>query len=126
MTTTHSLYAVHFSDGRIKVGVTSDVSKRMSYYAQEARRNRVESLTWWSCAPLDRHLALLVERHFCREMSDLAMPRHREWFEGDSEAFASVIGALQRLRNSVALPSESVVELPYLGRFGHQRTGARA
>lgn len=122
----HCVYAVHFADGRIKVGVTADVAKRMSYYAQESRRNRVESIVWWSCAPMDRAFAYLVERHFCREMRDAAMPRHREWFEGNAEAFASVTAALERLRTSVALPEEDVTALPFLGRTGRIVTSRAA
>ena len=126
MSKTHCLYAVHFSDDRIKVGVTADVAKRMRYYVQESRRNRVEHLTWWSCAPMSKELALIVERHFCREMSSLALACHREWFDGDWAAFASVIAALERLRAGVALPNEAVANLPYMGGYGHLHTGATA
>lgn len=126
MSDRYSVYAVHFADNRIKIGTTGDVPKRMSYYAQEARRNRVEHLTWWSCAPMEKWRALLVERHFCREMRDLSMVGHREWFEGDSAAFASVIGALDRLRGSVAVEGEHKADLPFLGQWGQFVTGAAA
>lgn len=123
---THRVYAVYFADGRIKVGVSANVRRRMSYYAQEARRNRIRCLTWWACAPMDKGLAFLVERHFCREMRGAAMTRHREWFEGDAAAYAAIVPALERLRASVAVPSESVVDLPWLGIDGHVVAEVRA
>lgn len=126
MSKTHSLYAAYFSDGRIKIGVTADVPKRMSYYAQEARRNRVSSLTWWSCAPIEHGTALLIEKSMCRHMREYAMPRHREWFEGTSTDFQAFISGLERFRVSAADSDESPEDLPFMGSYGHVMTEARA
>ena len=123
---THSVYAVYFSDARIKIGVTADVAKRMTYYAQESRRNRVRSLTWWSCAPTEKDCAYRIERLFCRGMQDAAISRHREWFEGDASAFQSVIKALDGLRADIASGEEVATDLPFLGRWGHIATEVRA
>ena len=119
---THAVYAVFFSDGRIKVGLTANTMKRMQYYAQEARRNRVQSLTWWASSPTHERFARCIERHFCREMRPCAIPGHREWFVGDAPAFQSVISALERLREQFAVDEESAAELPFLGSCGHAQT----
>jgi predicted GIY-YIG superfamily endonuclease len=126
MTKTHSVYAVHFSDNRIKVGVTSSVVRRMAYYAQEARRNRVDSLTWWSCAPLSYGDALCIEKHFCRQMRECSMPRHREWFDGDAAAFGSVLSALERMRSRAATADEVVADIPFAGQTGQISCGVLA
>lgn len=123
---THAVYAVYFSDGRIKVGVTADVPKRMSYYAQEARRNRVDSLTWWSCAPVERWIALRIETHICRHMREFSMQRHREWFAGDTNDFGAFVAALERLRVAAADEGEAPGDLPFMGRHGHVNTGLSA
>ncbi len=119
---THAVYAVFFSDGRIKVGLTANTQKRMRYYAQEARRNRVEYLTWWASAPTYERFARCIEKHFCREMRPCAIPGHREWFIGDTAAFQSVMGALERLREQFAIDDEAINELPFLGSHGHAQT----
>lgn len=95
----YAVYVVHFSNDRIKVGISSQVHERMKYYAQEARRNGVEFVTWWSCKEFDsKSIALFTERILCNELREGAIHRHREWFYGGSKAFAAVIGAVERLR----------------------------
>lgn len=123
MMPTHSFYAVHFSDSRIKVGVTADIAKRIGYYTQESRRNRCQHLTWWSSAPAEKRLAYMIERFFCRGMREVSIPHHREWFEGDTKAYASVVAALEVYRADVALPTENMEDLAFLGRHGHVVTG---
>jgi hypothetical protein len=123
---THSVYAVYFSDVRIKVGITANVPKRMSYYAQEARRNRVDHLTWWSCAPVTHCMALRMETHFCRQVREFAMPKHREWFEGDASDFSAILVALEDFRVALADGHEVAADLPFQGRHGHIATGLNA
>lgn len=113
----HVVYAVHFDDKRIKVGVTSNIKKRMSYYAQEARRNHVDGLTWWACKPLPKWIAYLIERRFCRANQDIAMPKHREWF--DDVSYDSVLDALVSMRTRCAdVLDELADDVRFGGSFG--------
>ena len=113
----HVVYAIHFDDKRIKVGVTSNIQKRLRYYVQEARRNRVEGLTWWASSPAPKSLAYLIERHFCRRNKAIAMPSHREWFDGVS--YASILAALENMRGQCAEAlGEHPADVPYAGSSG--------
>lgn len=96
-----NVYAVHFDDDRIKVGVTSNTRQRMRYFAQETRRNRGAGFTWFSAGGFDKSGALLAERILCRALADDAMPGHREWSEGTPERYAFVLEAVNKLRNSI-------------------------
>lgn len=53
-----------------------------------------------------------------------SMPRHREWFVGDSDAFRAVVSALERLRNEFADEDEDISDLPFMGSCGNCNTGA--
>lgn len=117
----HAVYVVYFSDDRIKVGLTANVRKRMRYFAQEARRNRVEHLVWYACAPTRKSFARSIETHFCREMRPCAIAGHREWFIGDTSAFGAVINAIDRLREEFAENDEAVADLGFLGSSGQAR-----
>lgn len=119
---THVVYAIYFSDHRVKVGVTADFAKRRSYYQQEAARNRSVCATWWATAPAPKYYALLIEKHFCRANRDLSMSGHREWFEGDSTFYGSVIEALVDLRKRVAKRiGENDADIDFRGQWGYDR-----
>lgn len=122
----HVLYAVRFSDGRTKIGISADVERRMTYYAQEARRNRVSHLTWWACKPFkDKSAALLAERVLCRVWKDNAIAGHREWIDGAE--YASVINDAEQLRASIGDEvGEDAADLPWSGAHGFISTGAQA
>lgn len=96
-----NVYAVHFDDDRIKVGVTSNTRQRMRYFAQETRRNRGAGFTWFSAGGFDKSGALLAERILCRALADDAMPGHREWSEGTADRYAFVIAAVENLRDAI-------------------------
>lgn len=123
-----ALYAVMFADQRIKVGISGNVPKRMTYYVQEARRNRVTHLTWWACKPFATKAgALRAEGVLCRVMSSAALPSHREWFEGTAEDFSQIIRWTDELR--ATLGDETGVDrrdIPFLGRHGSWRAEATA
>lgn len=123
-----AIYVVKFSDDRIKVGITGNVRKRMSYYTQEAQRNRVSHLTWWACKPFHcKRDALKAERVLCRVLADAAIPRHREWFNGTSKDYSDVVRWGDELR--ATLGSETGVDrldIPHSGSFGHWQAMAQA
>lgn len=97
-----NVYAICFDDNRIKVGVTANVLKRMRYFAQEARRNRVSGFTWFSAGGFrSKENALLCERVLCRTLASDAMPGHREWVEGGAKDFEFVLSAIAQLRHSM-------------------------
>lgn len=114
------LYVVHFSDDRIKVGITSDVTRRMSCYRQEAARHDINAVVWWASAPFaTKDAALLAERILCRTYSDFRLPRHREWIRGNPQGFAGVIKTAEKLRELIGDESEEEkIDLPYLGLTG--------
>ena len=114
----YRIYAVYFSDNRVKIGITSDADQRMRYYSQECRRNRVSWFGWWASAEFSKQSALLAERTICRAYSDLAMLGHREWFDGDSNLYTSVIESAEQLRVALREDHEVVSDIPYQGRQG--------
>lgn len=120
-----NLYAIHFDDNRVKVGVTSNITKRMSYYAQEGRRNRLSGFTWFAAGGLHtKSDALLLERVLCNALKDLAIQGHREWIEGDAKMFGEVISAISQLRKSIN-PSACGFTDDKWGRFDLQKRGAK-
>lgn len=122
------LYVVMFSDQRIKIGISGDVSKRMTYYTQEAQRNRVSYLTWWACKPFARRSdALEAERVLCHSLAAAAMPRHREWFDALSSDFPFVIKLADELRLSLGDEvGNDRLDVPFLGSHGSWERGAAA
>ena len=119
---THVVYAVRFSDDRIKVGITANAKKRMSYYAQEAPPNRVNHLVWWACAPTFKRFAMIMEKHLCSELRPQSIPGHREWFIGDTEEFGVVVKAIEIMREKSAMKGEVVEELPFRASSGQKLT----
>lgn len=115
----HFLYVVRFSDRRIKFGVSANVRRRMTYYRQEARRNNVDGLVWWSAAPfLKKDQALHAERAMRLHFRDYSREHQREWLVRPID-FYTVILAADELR--AMLGDESEVEkrdLPYMGAHG--------
>lgn len=117
----YRLYVVRFSDDRIKVGISSDVVRRMTYYKQEARRNDVQGIGWWACAPFScKAEALRAERIVCNACAALVIPRHREWFRGDVTYYAALIDAIEQLRSAMGKETGlAAKDLPYLGMHGY-------
>lgn len=112
----YRLYVVRFTDDRVKIGISADVKKRMSYYAQEARRNDVDGIVWWaSTAFAGKDSALLAERVLCRAFKPHAIRGHREWLRANTDGFAAVIDSVETLR--VAMGNE-IGEATYGYRLG--------
>lgn len=85
-------YVVYFSDGRIKIGMTSNFFKRMSYYRQQAKKSGITQVTWWAATAFaEKRACLLMERLMCNCYRHLALRRRREWIAGDAKIFAEVI-----------------------------------
>lgn len=112
----HRLYVVRFTDDRVKIGISANVKKRMSYYMQEARRNDVDGIVWWASTAFDRkESALLAERALCQAFKPHVIAGHREWFRADSAGFKAVIESTEELR---AAMGDEVGEAIYGYRFG--------
>src|SRR5690349_18341888 len=99
--TAYRLYVVRFSDNRIKIGISGDVQTRMDCFIQEARRSKIDHVTWWACAPLSsKRVALLVKKGLRRSYSDKSIPTHRDWLLGitfreviqDAKSFRASLG----------------------------------
>jgi hypothetical protein len=92
-------YVAFFSQtGRIKVGITGDIQKRMGYYRQEARRHDLGHVTFACGQKNYKGLARTVETELCRALKQCAVPQHREWFAGDYEAFQAVVALTRRMQ----------------------------
>jgi hypothetical protein len=93
-------YVVCFSDGRIKVGFTSNVKQRMRSYIREAKRSGAHHITWWTSTSFsNKKTALLMERLMCNSYKHMAVPGFREWFEGDSKDFEKIIKQAEFVRD---------------------------
>lgn len=92
-------YVAYFPQtGRIKVGITSNLQKRISYYRQEARRHDLGNVTFTCGRKQYKGLARTVETELCRALKPWSVPRHREWFVGDYEAFEKVTALTRRMQ----------------------------
>lgn len=112
----HRLYVVRFTDDRVKIGISANVKKRMSYYAQEARRNDVDGIVWWaSSAFTSKEGALLAERVMCRAYKEHAIAGHREWIRANCDGFKNVIESGEELRSALG---DEVGSGSYGYRFG--------
>ena len=77
--------------GRLKIGVTADMKKRMSYYAQESARHNLGEIIHFSYKPGREDLARFVERSICHSLKEKAIAGHREWFIGGKDEFKHLI-----------------------------------
>lgn len=112
---THRLYVIHFDDDRIKFGISKQVSRRMKYYEQEAKRNRVNGFTWWASPEFScRKDASMVEGLFRRVLADSAFAGHLEWINGGSQDFSQIIGWGEELSTKFRADGD----LGLWGRFG--------
>lgn len=110
------MYAIFFSNNRIKVGITKNFKKRMSAYSQEVKRNGIEFASAFGCVPFVNHQhALRLERHICSELSVSRINKQREWFSGDSGMFKNVIDVIQDARLMLSCPDEDKEEIEWRG-----------
>lgn len=122
----YRIYAVYFSDKRIKIGISADAERRMRYYVQESRRNRVQDMTWWASKEFSKYSALLAERTVCRAYADKAISGHRERFEGGLDLFEGISSSIENMRTALAQGGEIAEEIPYQGIQGSWRRDAHA
>lgn len=116
----HRLYAIYFHDGRVKIGVTGQIDRRLTYYRQEAVRNRVSGFTWCAFKPFtDKAAALLAEKSMCQVLREQAIAGHREWFEMSAQGYGQVLRACEDLRVRMSSEGEDVAEVPWLSTFGN-------
>jgi predicted GIY-YIG superfamily endonuclease len=93
-------YVVCFSDGRIKIGMTSNLKRRMRHYVGEAKRSGAQQVTWWASTSFaEKHSALLMERLMCNSYKHMAIYGFREWIEGDSKIYAGIIKQAEFVRD---------------------------
>jgi len=116
----HSIYVVRLCDGRIKVGSTSNVKKRMAYYRQEARRNNRDSLVWYAPKPFPcKEQALHAERAMRLYFLNESKKHQREWLTNGVD-FSVVINAADELRCLIGNESdEEKADFPWLGVVGN-------
>lgn len=114
------LYVVFFSDERLKVGITSDLKKRMRCYRSEAQRNKIDNVFWWAGAAYEnKETALSAERLMCKTYSEFSIPGHREWFHGGKKGFVALMSTAEKVRALLGSENEDAQELlPYMGRNG--------
>lgn len=92
------VYLIRFSNDRIKVGITSDLDKRFSYYKQEARRHdlRIDQNESYLILA-GKKAALEIESIICKEYKKISINKHREWFKGDYLMFIFVTCRIQQI-----------------------------
>ena len=119
-------YVVCFSDGRIKIGMTSNFSKRMSYYRREARKSGIPQVTWWAATAFaDKPACLLMERLICGSYKHLAFAGARDWLKGDAEVYSAIIKQSEFVRELMA--GGSIEKQESWGFWSESgRVGARA
>lgn len=104
-------YVVRFSDGRIKIGMTSNLRKRMAYYRQEANRSGISHITWWAAAAFaEKRACLLMERLLCNSYKHLAIKGCREWLGGDTKVFSEVIQQSEFVRRAFSATADGCGE----------------
>ena len=115
------LYVVLFSDDRLKVGITSDLKKRMRCYRSEAQRNQINNVFWWAGAAYEnKETALAAERLMCKTYAEFSIRGHREWFHGGSNGFTALMQTADQIRALLGGESDYEKEaLPYMGKTGH-------
>lgn len=117
-----AVYVVIFDDGRIKIGISKNPRQRITYYAQEVRRNFGKYFTWFACKPFAcKDHALSVETSICRWLSDFSITGHREWFSGVThKEFVAIIEQIERFRFELAIENdEEKKDIPWNGLFGN-------
>lgn len=113
-----TIYVVRFADGRIKFGITSNVRRRIHSYAQEAKRNDVTGLVWWSCKPLrSRVHARAIETDLRHSLRAFTIAGHHEWLRGIE--FSEVMRIAEELRAVFAPAYREVAgDIAYQGQSG--------
>lgn len=92
-------YVVCFSDGRLKVGVTSNVHRRMSEHIRHGKQSGCEAVTWWSSNSFENKvMALNMERLVCSSLGADVINGHRELFVGTPSMYAKIIRMIQYIR----------------------------
>ena len=85
--TTHCNYVLAFSDGSVKVGVTSRPQLRFSEISRS--KKGAASLVRAIHAPFcTKDQAFSIEAKLCSLLNYRAAPGTREWFSGGSEEFS--------------------------------------
>lgn len=102
-------YVVWFANDRVKVGVTGDPRKRVSYYLQEAARHDLSYLWFTAIGGLSKPEALFIERTIIRTLDAPRIAGHREWFMGgiDASCAAERLQSDLNLRTQLAQPHDS-------------------
>lgn len=99
---TYSNYVIYFpSTQRLKIGVTGNFKSRVKFYRQEAARH---GLGYVACSRGElqyKTVARLVEQSICDAMKPAAMPKTREWFEGDEALFEAFKVMTRRIQDEV-------------------------
>lgn len=99
---THRNYVAFFAGtGRVKVGITANLKKRLSYYRQEATRHDLGYVAIEGGQPQTARVARLVENEICRYLKPYAIARHREWFVMDAEGFMEMVAMTRRFQDSI-------------------------
>lgn len=112
------VYILWLSNDRLKVGFTSNIDKRMTYYRQEARRHGIKYGYWWSCAGFrDRREAQFMERVVLIRFGGMQMHGTREWFRCDSKTYQEIIPIVGEIRNELLEGPPGIAdEMAYIGR----------
>lgn len=83
------VYLIRFSTGKIKIGVTGNLSQRLKYYHQEMVRHCATIETYQVLAKFDEKIsALWLERNLCKFFNKTSITR--EWFCGEESLFSRI------------------------------------
>lgn len=88
----HHNYVAIFVDGRIKIGRTGNIKRRL----QELRRQSGRLLGYIEGEPVSARVALHTETHIRRALRGHALPGHCEWFFGPRREAAVVADFTRR------------------------------
>ena len=81
------LYVLHFSNGRVKVGMTWSWSQRLNHYERYAKREKRKIVGLQLLGKLDKKLALKIEAAACLRLRAFVVPASTEWFSGGAATF---------------------------------------
>ena len=99
---THYNYVAYFPrTNRIKIGMTGNPDKRVTFYRQEVGHHGIGHVAFVRGDAQEKLVTTLVEQTMRDRLRGLAIKGHFEWFIGDVEDFRAAIAMTAELQKEV-------------------------